>query len=213
MKKVSDEKALLKGLVSFIADHFGDEVEIVLHDFDKKQNVNSIVDIRNGHITGRKIGDGVAKHGIQAIPGEDCDGNIIHEIIYTERGTILKCSDFFIKDSDGQVIGIICINQDITNSVKYQNYLQKQNAFQIKESSSIDVNEVLANVIQEAFMFIGKHPSVMTKEDRVAFIRYLDDKGTFLISKSGPKICETLNISKFTLYNYLDIIRNSGDNN
>ena len=34
-----------------------------------------------------------------------------------------------------------------------------------------------------------------------------DDRGMFLISKSGPRICEILGISKFTLYNYLEIIR------
>lgn len=212
MKKITDVESLLKGIVAFIADHFGDDVEVVLHDFDNNHNMNSIVDIRNGHITGRKIGDCVAKHGMQAIPGEDHDGNLINEIIYTEEGTILKGSSFNIRDENGEIIGIICINQDITNSVKYQNYLEKQNAFKMKESSSMDVNEILSNVIQEAFMFIGKHPSSMTKEDKLAFIKYLDDKGAFLISKSGPRICETLSISKFTLYNYLDTIRN-GDAN
>ena len=47
----------------------------------------------------------------------------------------------------------------------------------------------------------------MTKEDKIAFIKFLDDRGMFLISKSGPRICEILGISKFTLYNYLEIIR------
>lgn len=213
MKKVSDEEALLKGIVSFIADHFGEEVEVVLHDFDNNHNMNSIVDIRNGHITGRKIGDCVVKHGMQALPGEDHDGGQINEIIYTEEGKILKCSSLIIRDDAGDIIGTICINQDITNSVKFQNYLEKKNAFKMKEPATMDVNEVLTSVIQEAFMFIGKHPSAMTKEDKLTFIKYLDDKGAFLISKSGPKICETLNISKFTLYNYLDTIRNGGANN
>ena len=34
----------------------------------------------------------------------------------------------------------------------------------------------------------------------------MDQKGALLITKSGPKICRYLGISKFTLYNYLDEI-------
>ena len=45
-------------------------------------------------------------------------------------------------------------------------------------------------------------------ERKVKAIEYLDSKGVFLISKSGIKVCELFNISKFTLYNYLEMIRN-----
>ena len=46
----------------------------------------------------------------------------------------------------------------------------------------------------------------MTKEEKKQIISYLDQKGAMLITKSGPKICRYLGISKFTLYNYLDEI-------
>ncbi len=49
--------------------------------------------------------------------------------------------------------------------------------------------------------------SEMTKEDKMQALRYLDRKGALLISKSSSKICQVLEISKFTLYNYLDEIR------
>ena len=47
----------------------------------------------------------------------------------------------------------------------------------------------------------------MNKEEKITFIRYLDEKGAFLITKSGEHICELLGISKFTFYNYLEISR------
>ena len=52
----------------------------------------------------------------------------------------------------------------------------------------------------------GKAPEEMTKEEKKQVISYLDQKGAMLITKSGPKICRYLGISKFTLYNYLDEI-------
>ena len=44
----------------------------------------------------------------------------------------------------------------------------------------------------------------MTKEDKIQVVRYLNDAGEFLITKSGDKVANLLNISKFTLYSYMD---------
>ena len=208
MKKISEESKLLSGVLDLIARHFGENVEVVLHDFSAGVNSpQSLVDIRNGHVTGRKIGDCASKHGMQAVKGEMIDGDIYNEIIYTEKGTILRGSSYSIKDEDGKVIGSICINQDITDSVKYENYLRQVNGYNTRPTNTQDVLEVMNEVVEEAFIAVGKHPANMTKEDKIAFIKFLDDRGMFLISKSGPRICEILGISKFTLYNYLEIIR------
>ena len=208
MKKISEESKLLSGVLDLIARHFGENVEVVLHDFSAGVNSpQSLVDIRNGHVTGRKIGDCASKHGMQAVKGEMIDGDIYNEIIYTEKGTILRGSSYSIKDEDGKVIGSICINQDITDSVKYENYLRQVNGYNTHPTNTQDVLEVMNEVVEEAFIAVGKHPATMTKEDKIAFIKFLDDRGMFLISNSGPRICEILGISKFTLYNYLEIIR------
>ena len=208
MKKISEESKLLSGVLDLIARHFGENVEVVLHDFSAGVNSpQSLVDIRNGHVTGRKIGDCASKHGMQAVKGEMIDGDIYNEIIYTGKGTILRGSSYSIKDEDGKVVGSICINQDITDSVKYENYLRQVNGYNTHPTNTQDVLEVMNEVVEEAFIAVGKHPATMTKEDKIAFIKFLDDRGMFLISKSGPRICEILGISKFTLYNYLEIIR------
>lgn len=210
MKKVSEEKKLFSGVLDLISRHFGANVEVVLHDFSEGINApHSLVDIRNGHITDRTLGDCANKHGMQAVKGEIIDGDTYNEIIYTEKGTILRGSTYSIRDDEGKVIGSICINQDITESVKYENFLRQEIGYPTNQAQKQEVSEVMNEVIQEAFIAVGKHPSAMTKEDKIAFIRFLDDRGTFLISKSGPKVCEILGISKFTLYNYLEIIRNS----
>ena len=35
-------------------------------------------------------------------------------------------------------------------------------------------------------------------------IRFLNDSGAFLITKSGARVCSYFGISKYTLYSYLD---------
>ena len=45
---------------------------------------------------------------------------------------------------------------------------------------------------------------MMTKEDKVKAIGFLNDAGAFLITKSGQKVCTYFSISKYTLYSYID---------
>ena len=54
---------------------------------------------------------------------------------------------------------------------------------------------------------MGTPGAIMSKEEMVRAIRYLNDTGAFLITKSGPKVCKFFGISKYTLYNYLDEAR------
>ena len=46
--------------------------------------------------------------------------------------------------------------------------------------------------------------ALMNKEDKVKAIRFLNDSGAFLITKSGQRVCNFFGISKYTLYSYID---------
>ena len=48
----------LKRLAKGIAKQFGNDCEIVIHDLSDNNAENSIVAIENGHVTGRRLGDG-----------------------------------------------------------------------------------------------------------------------------------------------------------
>ena len=47
----------------------------------------------------------------------------------------------------------------------------------------------------------------MNKNERLEAIRYLYCQGAFLISKASDKISEYFNVSKFTLYNDLNQVK------
>ena len=49
----------------------------------------------------------------------------------------------------------------------------------------------------------------MDKGEKIRAIRFLNDAGAFLITKSGPKVCQVFGISKYTLYSYLDEAKQS----
>ena len=76
---------------------------------------------------------------------------------------------------------------------------------QIPESTIFtDVNELLTKLMNQAVAMVGQDVDKMTKEEKESVLRYLDEKGAFLITKSGDRVCDFLGISKFQLYNYLN---------
>lgn len=69
------------------------------------------------------------------------------------------------------------------------------------------VADLLDDLIEQSVQLVGTPVALMSKEEKVRAIRYLNDTGAFLITKSGPKVCKFFGISKYTLYNYLDEAR------
>ena len=51
---------------------------------------------------------------------------------------------------------------------------------------------------------MGKPAALMTKDERIRAIGYLDRRGAFLISKSSERACEFFGISKYSFYSYLN---------
>jgi predicted transcriptional regulator YheO len=210
MAFTEDNKELVKQVFDLFAKHFGEDVELVLHDYSQDYE-HSIVDIRNGHITGRQIGDTGDILGLEVLRGTVADGNSYNLTNYTDDDRILRSSTQFIKDKEGKVVACIAINQDVTKSVELERYLHRQNRTEENaHDGSVyrgDVNQMLAHLIEEAQYAIGKKPENMKREDKLAFIKYLDQRGAFLIAKSGANIAELLDISKYTFYSYLDAVR------
>jgi predicted transcriptional regulator YheO len=215
MKNINDEKQTFHQILDLIADHFGSNCEVVLHDLTKGYD-HTIVDIVNGHITNREIGDCGSNLGLEILRGTVHNGDRFNYITHTPSGRILRSSSIYIKDDEGQVIGSVCINLDITETVQFEGFLKNFNHYEIDEHGIEekqeevfvkDVNDLLDHLIQQAQVMIGKPIDQMSKEEKITFVGFLDKKGAFLITKSGDKVCELLNISKFTLYNYLEIYR------
>ena len=48
----------LKQIAAGIAAQFGDKCEVVIHDVSGGHPEHTIVHIENGHVSGRKVGDG-----------------------------------------------------------------------------------------------------------------------------------------------------------
>ena len=104
-----------KRLAHALALQFGSSCEVVVHDLEAKDPSHSIVAIENGHVTGRKLGDGPSHVVLEALHAGDTKlEDRPAYLTKTADGKILKSSTVFIRDEDGRAVGIFAINYDIT---------------------------------------------------------------------------------------------------
>jgi predicted transcriptional regulator YheO len=215
MNHINDELTNLKRLVQMLAAQFGRDSEIVLHDLSKDYE-HTIIAIENNWITGRKVGDGGTNLGLEVLRNPpNTNGDIYNYFNSTAEGRILRSSTLYFRDDEGKVIGSLCINTDITKLMDFQEYI-KEHAM---SSESHKVEEVFSNKVEDLFDYFIRQSEIianksvadMTKEDKIEAIRFLDSKGFFLITRSGDKACKFFNISKYTLYKYLGIIRKKAE--
>lgn len=196
---------LAKGL----SKQFGPNCEVVVHDLASNDPDSSIVAIENGHVSGRKVGDGPSHIVLEALRG---DSSVLKDhfgyLTKTKDGKILKSSTIFIRDDDGKPVGIFAINYDITLLLSMEETLNQFTATedQQREPEPIarNVSDLLDELIGQSVKLVGKPVPLMTKDDKVKAIRFLNDTGAFLITKSGDKVCKFFGISKYTLYSYID---------
>ncbi|SES74269.1 Predicted transcriptional regulator YheO, contains PAS and DNA-binding HTH domains [Natronincola peptidivorans] len=201
-------------IVEGISKTFGKNCEVVLHEL--KNSKKSIVAIYNGHVTGRSIGSTMLDVGIEAIrKGNDAD-NILNYRNKSSDGRVLKSSTMFIRDENDEIIGCICINNDISEFVVAQKSLEEYLKTETKEEVSLgdvpnnNVNDVLINIVSETLENFGKPVSYMNKEEKVNIVKRLDEQGAFLIKGAIDYVAKILCVSRYTIYNYLDEIRVNG---
>ena len=196
---------LAKGL----SRQFGPNCEVVVHDLATNDQDSSIVAIENGSVTGRKVGDGPSHVVLEALRGgrENLNDDLCY-LTRTKDGKILKSSTIYIRDDDGAAIGIFGINYDITLMLAMEENLRSftmtDTPQQEPERISRNVADLLDELIDQSVALVGKPVALMTKEDKVKAIQFLNDTGAFLITKSGDKVCKYFGISKYTLYSYID---------
>lgn len=206
----------LARLARGIARQFGSNCEVVVHDMTPSDPEHSIVAIENGHVTGRRLGDGpshVVWEALKADPKKIDDR--LSYLTRTEDGKILKSSTIFIRDAEGKVVGLFAINYDITVMKAMEDQLRLFTATDAsaEEPQTIihNVNDLLEELIKQSVRLVGKPAALMNKEDKVKAIRFLNDSGAFLITKSGQRVCNFFGISKYTLYSYIDEAKGEKD--
>ncbi len=212
-------------LVEYIGKVFGENCEVILHDLSDVEH--SIIAIENGHLTNRQVGGHITDFGLKVVydpkyrqkayavnyPGTTPDGN-----------TKTKSSTFFIRDDSGTIIGLFCINIDITNLIKANQTIAKLISFDDSESSlmtcedeeqhatqetfSTSIDEILRSSIDRVLSEVKVPPQRMTANEKINVVQQLHSYGIFALKGAVSMVAKGLDISEQSVYRYLKEIQN-----
>lgn len=200
---------ILTQLAHGLARQFGENCEVVVHDLSPDQVDSSIVLIENGHVSSRKQGDGPSHIVLEALKHDPATlEDRLAYLTRTHDGRILKSSTMYIRDASGKPVAIFAVNYDITSLLAVEGSIRSLIAAgeETKEPESIplNVNDLLDELIAQSIKLVGKPAALMSKDEKIRAIQFLNQSGAFLITKSGDRVTKEFGISKYTLYSYLD---------
>jgi len=205
---------MLRQIAAGIAAQFGKDCEVAIHDLSRHPD-HSIVEIINGHVSGRRVGDGASQVVMEQLRSNDPDTkDHLGYLTRTADGKILKSSTIYIRNSKGNVSEILSINYDISRLLMVggaiEGLINTEQPQQAEPEKIVNINDLLEDLIQQSVALVGKPVALMNKEDKVKAIQFLSQNGAFLVTKSGDKIAKYFGISKYTLYSYIDTKQQEG---
>lgn len=202
-------------IAATIAETFGPNCEAVIHDLT--QPGSSVVYVANGVVTNRKPGQSFDHLVRQVLLNKNFEND--RAVNYTFElggGRKIKSSSVLIRDEKQEVIGMLCINFDITSSLKVQKELESFLAITPAEpAEEKSVGPDVGAVIDELILNIIGDADVknLTRKRSVEIVKFMDEKGIFLVKGAIDKVASLLGVSKVTIYSYLDEAKGKRDKN
>lgn len=199
---------LLKQIAVGIHKLFGNYSEVVIHDFSDLEH--SIIHME-GNISGRSIGGAATdlilmqvKQGVIAPDAHNYQTKL-------PNGRTLKSCTMYLRDEVGNATGAFCINLDITAFQSFHHVLEdfvSSSQDEVHETLLDDIQSTIHKTLLETVRETDSNLPILSRDEKVNLIGRLDDKGIFQVKKSVPILAEELGLSRSTLYNYLNEIRN-----
>ena len=200
-------------IAQMLVQTFGSDCEVVLHDLDCP--AHSVVYVENPSVTGRKVGDSFDQLVRQVILSDELKEDFVANYYFTApNGKRIRSSSLLIKDAGGHLTGALCINLDTTKVNEQIAFLQSflpaapQVAGEAEEAPaaapahvSVMIENLMDNILADC------DAKNLSREERIRRIRFMDEKGLFLMKGSVERAAEKLGVGKVTIYSYLDEVR------
>ncbi|AFL99008.1 MULTISPECIES: transcriptional regulator [Desulfitobacterium] len=193
-----------------LAETLGASCEIAIHEFSHPES--SVVYLA-GNVVGRQIGSPITEPlQLQLQLYGDNVPNICNFTRRLKDGRNTKCSNIFIRDEQGKVIGCFCINYDLSLIEAMKKFTEEwipheDKTENLSEEKYGGISHILEQIISDTLSRYSKPVSLMQKEHKLKIVEVLDEKGVFLIKGAVDDVANAIGVSRYSVYNYLDEIR------
>lgn len=198
----------------------GPHIEVVLHDLTRPES--SVVAIANGHVSGRTLGASILngpkgdKGFASATEALTVSGDPVHSVIegystVTDDNRVLKSGTVVFRDSSGEPFIALCLNSDLSNfEMAYAwlgQFLQPVQQPELLESEKPEMDVLMQEIINDAVRRCGKPLSLMNKREKTSAVQKMQQRGLFIVKGGVERAAAALGVSRYTVYNYLEAIR------
>lgn len=198
---------LVSQLVEPLAEALGGEV--VLHDLTHlPDSVHAIA----GGLTDRSVG-APATDLLLAHTQAGAETNIIGYATELPGNREGRSSTIIVRlPSDGTPVAALCLNIDVTDLRDAHRLLgsllangsDEPQPRREQESFPRSVGELTVRMIREAVDDAGVPVSLMKKQHKIQVVSTLRDRGVFQVKDSVEAVADAIEVSRFTVYNYLN---------
>ncbi len=193
-------------IIDFLAQTYGKSCEIVLHSVDDGKI--SIVAIKNGEISKRKVGKDLSLIGKKMQEHHEKTGYRVNHHETSLDGKEIKANTYYIKDSSGELIGMLCINFDLTIPNTAKKFLEefmgssKSTVSHTDKVASDSIKDLTIKMIEEIIRESGIPADRMTVEEKKEILKSLKEKEVFRTKGAIRIVAKYLNSSETSIYRY-----------
>jgi predicted transcriptional regulator YheO len=204
---INDKKILniIDPIVEGIAKLFGKNCEVVLHSLDNLQH--SIIKIKNGEITGRKLGSPLTDLSIKILKEVNSSrDNVRSYYTKTKDAKILKSVTVLIRNSQEKPIGFLCINFNLSTPLTefvQEIFPRSRTLVDTLEYFPVDTNELINRTLGEVVTKIAKKKDIPNTDKNKLIVFELYNKGIFNIKGTIDLVAKEIGVSRYTIYNYI----------
>jgi predicted transcriptional regulator YheO len=199
--------AALTPVVDGLVATFGPVCEVVLHDYRTPEK--SVVALA-GAVTGRAVGGAMSEIGMRVVARGDEAADELNYVTRTGTGKTVKSSTIVLRDSTGSVFGALCVNLDVTAASEAHALLGALAGLggTPAELPVTAFGDDIDSVV-DAILDTHRHQpwGALSRAERLALFRGLDDRGVFAVRRAGEQVAARLGISRASAYSYLSQAR------
>jgi D-arginine utilization repressor len=182
----------------------GPYAEVVLHDPD----TDRVLEIWNP-LTSRGPGDPSALGELDRLDPSARDVYGPYEKLLAD-GRRLSSVSAVLRDDDQRPSVVLCVNLDRTPLERAAALLSAFGAPTTAPPEPLfdqDSSQRVAHVVGAHVRATGRTVERMTRHDRLAVLRALDEAGVFAVRRATPVVAEALRVSRSTVYGLLTELR------
>lgn len=207
---------MVRLVVKPLAEALGPGVEVVLHDLT--QVPDSIIAI-GGHISGRGVGGPSTDLLLQHVREQRTD----HLLRYANRttdGRQLISSTLFLRDETSRAVACLCINSDVSEWARIRDVMAAMLPGEVTGAAPTDdqppaaterffatTDDLVSSMIQQAIALTEVPIDLLQKRHKLIIVEDLESRGFFSFREAAELLAKALQVSRYTIYNYLNEVR------